>query len=149
MFALMSRVQFKSYGFALLLVFTLMTIGSVPGFAWCIGQDGHIEIEFAAAGDCCVGSSELTITPNGLSDQSVHIDQDHCGPCLDLFLQCHNVVSVNRFHKDTVVAGFCIENDIVAGIPSAVKLLLGNLVPQPPPRISQAILAHRTTVLLI
>ena len=48
----MNRFGDKLNGFVLLLVFVFTTLGSVPGFAWCIGEDGHFEIEYVATSDC-------------------------------------------------------------------------------------------------
>ena len=145
----MSRVQCKSYGSVLLFVFVLMAIGSVPGFAWCVGEDGHVKIECSATGECCDDASELTSEPKSSGDQSVLLDQNYCGQCLDLILQTHVLVSANRFHYDSVFAALCSSKDINTVIPSAAKLLVGNLLPHPPPRITQALLDHCTIVLLI
>lgn len=144
----MDRVGSKLNGFVLLLTFVLTTLGSVPGFAWCIGEDGHFEIEYVATGNCVDGATNSSGNMTGVSP--LHIDQDHCGPCLDFYFQTHEAISANRlYNKTTKSPEILTLNPTIPSITSqSVKLAVGNLASQPPPRISQAILEHRTIVLL-
>jgi len=137
----------KWHGFVLLLAFVVTTLGSVPGFAWCIGEDGHFEIEYIAAEGC---GGETVASDIIAGSPSVHIDEDHCGPCRDFYLPSPEAMSANRFHPKTLPSpDFIASNRIPSITFQAASLIVANLVPQPPPRISQAVLEHRTTVLLI
>lgn len=139
----------KLNGFVLLLVFVFTTLGSVPGFAWCIGEDGHFDVEYVATDDF----GDVTNTaPGRLPGESIiHNDDDHCGPCLDLYLQSHEVISASRLHnKATKSTDILALNTTIPSITSqAIKRAVENLASQPPPRISQAIREHRMIVLLI
>ena len=143
----MFRVSSRLNGLILLLTFVLTTVGSVPGFAWCIGEDGHFEIEYIATGD--FGGGVTGSSGNMTGESSIQIDEDHCGPCLDFIFQSHEAMSANRPHHKTSKSHDVFALKIFPSITcQTVKLVVGNLVPQPPPRISQAILEHRTIVLL-
>lgn len=50
----------------------------------CIGQDGHLEIEFAEAGKCvdCLVSDEH----HSSSTRGIGLSTDHCGTCNDIRL---------------------------------------------------------------
>ncbi len=143
----MTFVRSKLNGFVLLIAFVITTVGSVPGFAWCIGEDGHFEIEYVAAGDCGATSSS---SGNITSESSIHIDEDHCGPCLDFYLQSHEVLSTKRLKHETLNSpDVFVLNTLRSFTSQTARLVNSKLVPQPPPRISQAILESRTIVLLI
>jgi len=143
----MNFISSKLNAFFLLIAFVFTTLGSVPGFAWCIGEDGHFEVEYVAAGDCGATSSS---SGNITGESSIHIDEDHCGPCLDFYLQPHEVLSTKRLKHETLNSpDIFILNTLRSFTSHAARLVNTNLVPQPPPRISLAILEHRTIVLLI
>lgn len=137
----------KISNFILLLTFVLTALSSVPGFAWCIGEDGHFEIEYVIDGNCDTASSSSGGTA---VVSSLHIDEDHCGSCLDVYLQPHDVFSAKRLNYEALNAPdvFAL-GTILSSTSQADRQVKTNLVPQPPPRILQSILNHRTTVLLI
>ena len=143
----MNFVANKFNRFVLLLAFVFTTLGSVPGFAWCIGEDGHFEVEYVAARDCGSATSTSGTIPG---ESYFHFDEGHCGPCLDFYFLSPEALSAKRLnHKanksPTVIA--------LSKTPSfnslAARLVDNNLDLQSPPRIFQAILEHRTIVLLI
>ncbi|PLX91025.1 MAG: hypothetical protein C0614_00090 [Desulfuromonas sp.] len=145
----MNRFGDKLNGFVLLLVFVFTTLGSVPGFAWCIGEDGHFEIEYVATSDC--GDIATNSPGNIVEESSVHFDVDHCGPCLDFYLQSHETISVRRLLETTTKrADILALNTKISSVTSqSVKRGVENLASQPSIRISQVILEHRKIVLLI
>ena len=131
-----------------LITFVLTTLGSVPGFAWCIGEDGHFEIEFVTP---IKHDNSTTGSSNNISKVPfAHIDNDHHGPCLDLYLHSQEVLSTNKHHsKDNKSPKSYAFNAPPSIASKTSSLIVGNLISQPPPRIVKAILKHRTIVLLI
>jgi hypothetical protein len=133
----------------LLTAFIVASVGTVFGYAWCIGDDGHVEVSYAKNIGCCVDELDShtadrydvpTISmPNG----------DSCGLCLDFSVQQYDAVFFKRIKKFSTLSVAALPSHILSA--KAVQrdsLVAGNLASQPPPRVSQAILAHRTVVLL-
>ena len=138
----------KIKGFVLLLTFVLMTLVSVPGFAWCIGEDGHFEIEFEALKGCDIDAIGSAV--DLVEGSSIHIEEDNCGACLDIYLQFNEAISSKRFYEKIIKTTDTLAlNEPPSFISQTVKMVIANLVPRPPQRITQAILDHRTIVLLI
>ena len=131
----------------LTLLFLISSVLSIPGFAWCFGEDGHIEIEYVSTGDC---GDRPAASPSKVAGTSqAHIDEDHCGPCQDIYLQAHEARSVGRIYfKAPLDPGALAFNTNPSISSPTVRMVVGNLVPQPPPRIPRSILEHRTIVLL-
>lgn len=134
--------------FVLLLTFVLTTLVSVPGFAWCIGEDGHFEIEYEAIKGCGIGAIGSTVDP--VDGSSVHIKEDNRGACLDIYLQSGEAISNKRLYEKVIKTADTLALSAPPLFTSqAVKMVIANLVPRPPQRITQAVLDHRTIVLLI
>ncbi|RLB65773.1 MAG: hypothetical protein DRH08_07525 [Deltaproteobacteria bacterium] len=119
------------------------------GYAWCLGDDGHVEVKYATADGCCDSDfvNSHAVRPDvAMFHQS---DDNHCGPCIDFAGNQSDAVFSKRLKKDPPVSV-----DVIA--PSSfsptsahnAKLVVGYLMSQPPLRTPQAILAHRTVVLL-
>lgn len=131
-----------------LLIFLLTGQTGVQGYVWCLGEDGHTALEYAEYVTCGPGDVDADRdchTGDGLTEH--HLGDDHCGPCLDI-QTTHDAAS--RRSQDGEGAPSSITVPVNAGILSATVLQqarTASLLAQPPPRISQAILAHRTTVL--
>jgi hypothetical protein len=137
---------------ALILVplFLITGVVSVPGYAWCLGDDDHLEIERFERWGCVDNSLNGRDPVNHNDGFANQIDEDHCGSCVDFYTQSHDVKTPKQLQSippapiDTFPAGsFTQHTSPVA------KMVVGNLAPQPPPRIPQTILTHRTIVLLI
>lgn len=132
-----------------LLIFLLTGQTGVQGYVWCLGEDGHTELEYAEYVTC--GSAEAERMQDchagdGLTEN--HVDEDHCGPCLDIptFLE-----AASRRNLDDLAFKTPLPVPRFVGIttPAVVQqAFVGNLRAQPPPRISETIRAHRTVVLL-
>lgn len=143
----MVYVHSKLNSFVLLLAFVLTTLATVPGFAWCIGDNGHFEVEYVGAGNCGDGANDSSGNITGKA--SIQTAEAHCESCRHFSLESDETVSKKRTPpKATIQPGFFALNTIPTISSQKTKLVVGNLVPQPPPRISQAILEHRTIVLL-
>ena len=135
--------------FLLLPVFLIASASDMLGYAWCLGDDGHVEIKYATSNSCCDSNFENShsIRPDVATlHQS---SNDHCGSCLDFSAQPNEAVFSKRLKRVSSGSINAITSNSFPSISAQnTKLVVGNLASQPPPRISQTILAHRTVVLL-
>lgn len=134
-----------------LLLSTLMIINAADaiGYAWCFGGDGHVKIKYVTAGSCCEQESAL---PDPLrlqpADASLRLSGgESCGPCLDLFLKQNEASIIKRSNKLATPA-LAIAKTSSSPLPLHQSMVAGTPLTQPPPRVSQTILSHRTVVLL-
>lgn len=133
----------------LLPAFLLINVGEAFASVWCIGNDGHVKVELTVSNSCgdpdieegnSVGHNVPTMFQSG---------DDHCGPCLDFSAQQSSTVFFKRFKVPPTVSIDAITPNIFPrSSVHTVKLVVDNLMPQPPSRTSQTILALRTVVLL-
>ena len=132
----------------LLPAFILTSASEVFGFSWCVGNDGHFELERGTGHDC---DDENFVNENFGKNVAPIIpgtSYECCGPCLDLSIP-NEAYIVKRLKKVSVAPNDAISLNIFPrNTIQIAKLLVGNLITQHPPRISQTILAHRTVVLL-
>jgi len=137
---------------ALILVplFLITGVVSIPDYAWCIGDDDHLEIERFEIGGC-VDEGLNDRDSNGHDSVSVNeFGEDHCGPCVDFYIPSNDVITLKQLksfspaYLDTFSTGSVTPHSF-----QVAKMVVGNLVPQPPPRISSQVLTHRTVVLLV
>jgi hypothetical protein len=145
----MGRVRKKLIGLTILLTFVLTTLGSVPGFAWCVGSDGHIEIEYFVTGDCGDRATGASTQPTISKEPSAYYEEEQYGTSVHYNLQTSDTISANRLHlKAPILPDFFPLHNFRSITSQAAKQVVGNLVPQLQPRISRTILEHRTIVLL-
>jgi len=149
----MAQFYSKTCGFALLLTFVMTTLFSLPGFAWCVGEDGHIEVELSVSGDCA-GKAFRPSTHSATADASsvyfaAEFDAEHCGPCNDFYFQAHEVISASRHDKTPPSPGLHALDSLIALTYKNNIQPERSFAPVSPQRISQAILSHQTVVLLI
>lgn len=132
----------------LLPAFILTSASEVLGFAWCVGNDGHVEFERDTRHDC--GDENFANENLGRNAAPVIFgtSYDCCGPCLDLSIQ-NEACIVKRLKKTSAAPSdaICL-NVFPRNTIQTAKRLVNNFITQQPPRISQTILAHRTVVLL-
>jgi len=57
---------------------------SLSSGTWCLGSDGHVAIEFIAAGRCAGPEGDSGATTATVSLRGPAQPGDHCGPCTDL-----------------------------------------------------------------
>jgi len=57
---------------------------SLSSGTWCLGSDGHVAIEFNAAGRCSGLEGDAGVTTAAVSLRGSAQPGDHCGPCTDL-----------------------------------------------------------------
>ena len=134
---------------ACLLALSLLTnpVGAY-GYVWCLGDDGHAVVETAMAGDCKV-DCDAPFSANAPL-LSVDADDDGCGPCLDVSTS-HQYRTPNNRDDETLIISLAEAAPVVVAVhmPLPELSLNSNLFTDPPPRIPDLILLHRTTVLLI
>ena len=139
----------KIIAFLLLVAFLATSSVNVfgSGCVWCVGDNGHLGIDFFTDKSCCSDDYQ--------GDKSVRYDlpaigqsSEHCSFCLDFSAQQGEAVFSKRLKRipttlsDTVfLKGL---RQIVSGNENRGA---GHLMPRSQPRISQTILAHRTVVL--
>lgn len=134
----------------LLIIGLLASSASASNYVWCVSADGdHSVLEFAPSGDC--SQDDCAPATDGIAVSALEADTaDGCGPCLD-------VSSAHQWNVSRSRAGD-LSDDLPATLPLVV-LEVFNPLPErlsnphrlldPPPRIPEQILHHRTTVLLI
>lgn len=132
-----------------LLLFLLAGQTSVQGYVWCLDADGHVKLEMAGSNKCDPHAlqppgEECQEDKESLGDVS---HEDHCGPCLDI---PHSIETTSRNQqlKDLTPPAGLTPATLVLNQPALTRYLTSNHLSQPPPRVSQTILAHRTVVLL-
>jgi hypothetical protein len=132
----------------LLPAFILASASEVLGFSWCVGNDGHVELERGTNHDC--GAENFANENFGRNAAPIILGTSNecCGPCLDLSIQ-NEAYIIKRLKKITVAPTDAISlNVFPRNTVRKAHLLVSNLITQHPPRISKTILAHRTVVLL-
>lgn len=133
----------------LLPVFLAATLLSLPGYAWCFGDDGHLDVKYIAASGSAAEVSAPTRSDQHEGLSLAQSDEEHCGPCLNFVIQLNDATATKRLENRAPVSIGAIAISTLPSLSAqTVKMVIGNLLPQPPPRIAQSILHHRTVVLL-
>ncbi len=148
--ATMKLITFSKIAALLLLpAFLIASAGDMLGYTWCLGDNGHVEVKYVTSNSCCDTNFEdsHSVRP-GVA--TLHQSSDnHCGSCLDFSTQPNEAVFSKRLKRVSSDSINTISSNSFPSISTQnAKLVVGNLALQPPPRISQTILAHRTVVLL-
>lgn len=133
----------------LLVAFLSTSMGTVFGYAWCVGDDGHVEVSYATGDVCCGEGLEGSIVDRFDASSTSQINSNGCGSCLDFSAQHNEGVFFKRIKRvSTSTPGVLSVNSLSAKTMQSARLAVANSMPQPPPRIAQTLLAHRTVVLL-
>ncbi len=132
-----------------LMVFVLTGLTVAQGYAWCFGENGHAALEQAKSKTCAPAPQQQLPDCDGEQSISLSFDQNCCGPCLDI-PNSFDLISKRLNNHDKVQ----IQLDLPITLQSFSSHVfygtdLVQLLPQPPPRENQRLLAHRTVVLLI
>jgi hypothetical protein len=118
------------------------------GYVWCLSDDGHAVLETALAGDCgLAGPSPAAAEVPALS---LNAGPEDCGPCLDISAALQWGSSRGRDGTSPANLPAPLAPAAVAALtPPVNPFLTTGLIPDPAPRVSEPLLHHRTTVLLI
>lgn len=133
----------------LLTAFLATSVVALLGYVWCVGDDGHVEVNYTAGIDCC-GDSHVQSTADQYDGPSIsQASAEHCGSCLDFSAQQCEAVFFKRIKRSSLVSLEPLSpNNSLPSAMQSVKLVAANHFRQPSLRIAQAILFHRTVVLL-
>jgi hypothetical protein len=142
----MSRFYFNIIILLSISALLVTSVGNTFGYAWCYGDDGRTRVEQASVNGCADRQGECQPLPRNLPVTIAGPDSDHSPQCSDVLIGSDEVVVTKRSDKS-------LKLPIVS---SPVVLLFSASDTQPnqfftvlsPKRVSQAILAHRTVVLL-
>lgn len=134
----------------LLIIGLLASSASASNYVWCVSADGdHSVLEFAPSGDC--SQDDCSPAAEGIAVSALEANTaDGCGPCLDVSSAHQWNVSRNRagdFSVDLPATLPLVALDAFNSLPE--QFLNTYQLVDPPPRIPDQILRHRTTVLLI
>ncbi len=133
----------------LLVAFLMTSVGTLLGYAWCVGDDGHVEVSYATGSGCCDDDQELNTGSQYDTPSLSQASGAHCGLCLDFTAQQSDAVFFKRFKRTlTAPVEVLSSNYSSLSVIYSTKLVADAHLPQPPPWIAQTILAHRTVVLL-
>ncbi|MCK4507463.1 MAG: hypothetical protein KAU27_02910 [Desulfuromonadales bacterium] len=139
----------KIVTFLLLAVFLLTSAGNLLGYAWCVGDDGHVEVSYATGRDCCDDGQEQGATEQYDVPTISQASGDSCGLCLDFSTQQCEAVFFKRIKRTSTASLVPLSaNNSLPSAMQSVKLVAAVPLPQPPLRVAQAILSQRTVVLL-
>ena len=142
-------ISSKIVTFLLLSVFLFAGTGNAFGYAWCVGDDGHVEVNYISGGDCCADDSSNRDVDRYDVTAISHSDGEHCGLCLDSSAKPSEAIFLKRLKRTSTVSIATVSlNNFPSPVLKGSKLLAGNRATLSLPRVSQAILAHRTVVLL-
>lgn len=128
------------------LAFLVTSAGNTFGFAWCVGDDGRTRVEQASVNGCADRQGEChpldSYEPTSISS----LDTEHSSPCSDLLIGPDEVVVSKRTVKPLKLhLADDVEVFLLNASDNKPRQLVSVLTPH---RVSQAILAHRTVVLL-
>lgn len=131
----------------MLTTFFLASSASVFGYAWCLGDDGHVEVSYSKGSDCCDHDLGKGSVARYLAPTIKQSSDNACGSCLDFSAQPCDAVFTKRVKRIlapsvAVLTAKVFSPDVVRSTPWDARLTSIS------PRISQAILVHRTVVLL-
>lgn len=133
---------------SLLVAFLVASVGTVFGYSWCVGDDGHVEVSYTKDSNCCVDEFNSHTVDRYDVPALGQPNGDACGLCRDFSAQQNDAVVFKRVKK--------VSTFPVAALSSETLSLKAGLIAQKgafnlalqPLRVSQTILAHRTVVLL-
>lgn len=131
----------------LILTFLATSVGNVFGYTWRVGDGGHAGSDYVADKGCYAdvcNSEKLGRYDVPATNQS----SGQCSLCLNFSEQSIDAVFLKRLKRTSHVSKVAVTPAGRSRIAvHKVDMVAGNLLPQPQPRVSQAILVHRTIVL--
>jgi hypothetical protein len=137
----------KLVTYLLVTTFLVASAGTVFGYAWCFGDDGHVDVSYSNGGGCCDEGLEKRTADRYAVPTIGQLSGDSCGSCLDVTVQQTGAVLFKPLKRvSTPSFATLIENifspKMIQGAPWGASLISLS------PRVSPTILAHRTVVLL-
>ena len=131
-----------------LLIYSAMIPMQLSSYVLCIGEDGHIELEFALNG-CCADAPSHDLDS---SETTAAVDKNHCGECIDLPI----FASLNsELYVVSVQENLLATHDTVPSTSSISHEVPDRFIPITtpfsviPPLINPTLISLRTVTLLI
>ena len=121
--------------------------GTLFGYAWCFGDDGHVDVSYSNGGGCCDEGLEKRTADRYAVPTLSQLSTDSCGSCLDISAQQRGAVFFKRLKQVSTpsVATLSANSFSLKKVQGALWVArLTSLSP----RVSPTLLAHRTVVLL-
>ena len=145
--AMKYRYCSKLVTYLLVTTFLVASAGTVFGYAWCFGDDGHVDVSYSNGGGCCDEDLEKRTADRYAVPTISQLSGDSCGSCLDVSAQQCGAVFIKRLKRVSITAVATLTANsfspkMVLGAPWVARLASLS------PRVSPTILAHRTVVLL-
>ena len=131
---------------AFLLLPTFLVINA-SDYAWCFGDDGHVEIKTVACKSPFEESRPLKAATKQQLPRLLEDGAENCGPCLDLYIN-QVAVTIKKRYKKISLPTLKIAQSSSLPFSFTQAVIVGKALPQPSRHISQALLTHRTVVLL-
>jgi len=132
----------------LMAVFFAASLGTASGYAWCVGEDGHVGVSYSNNSGCCIDDQKSRFVNSYDSPTVSHAKDASCGLCRDFTLQQYDAVFFKRVKRTSGTSVSPFASNVLPANGGQKTQLVAGLTFQPPPRISKTILAHRTIVLL-
>jgi hypothetical protein len=129
-----------------ILAFLVTSAGNTFGFAWCVGDDGRTRVEQASVNGCADRQGECHPLDSYAPISISGLDSEHSSSCSDVLIGSDEVVISKRIVKPHKLS--LVDNVEVFPLKASDNQPRQLLAVTPPQRVSQAILAHRTVVLL-
>jgi hypothetical protein len=125
-----------------------ISAGNVFGCSVCVDGDRGQTVNISEGKEC--GTDELICCPNDSHDVSAlhQFGDAQQGSCIDCFTGVSTVFSKRAKRIPTTAAVATISRVFPLNAFTSIKLVAGNLAPQPLVKTSQTLLVHRTVVLL-
>jgi hypothetical protein len=132
-----------------LLIFLFTAQAAAKGFFWCLGENGHSQLNYALDDTCCNAGEKAEALHHEQDITSFAPNDDDCGPCVDIAASFDTACKPTRENNN-------LTDKVMLPTPGLMYSTLGFLRPandalsnyHSPPRVSQTLLMLRTVVLL-
>ena len=133
--------------YLLLATFLVAGAGTLFGYAWCFGDDGHVEVNYTKGVSCCSEDLENRSADRYVTATISQSSGDFCGSCLDVSTQQCGAVFLKRLKRASTASVAILTANFFSPKRVQGSPWVARLTPLSP-RVSPTILAHRTVVLL-
>ena len=129
------------------MTFVMASAGTVFGYAWCFGDDGHVEVNYSSGVVCCDEDLENRTAERYIVPTFSRSSGDSCGSCLDVSTPQCGAVFLKRLKQVSSTSVATLATNVFTP-KMAQGASLSAKITTFSPRVSPTILAHRTVVLL-
>ena len=133
--------------YLLVMTFLVASADTVFGYAWCFGDDGHVEVSYSKGDGCCEEDIEKLTADRYAVPTLSQLSTDSCGSCLDISAQQRGAVFFKRLKQVSTPSVATLSANSFSLKKAQGALWVARLTSLSP-RVSPTLLAHRTVVLL-